>query len=180
MFNVIVTQFGAENAGEASGFQALGFDPKAFLIQLITFLLVFYVLKRFAFGKIVELLETRRKTIEEGVGLTAKMREEKEKLEKEIAHQRAEARREADKVIANSQAQTAEIIRQAEDTAKEKADKILADAKQKIEDETARARRNLEREMVDLVIEATEAVTRQKLDAKKDNELITDALKGRA
>ena len=178
MFN-FVTQFAAEEA-EASGFEALGFDPKAFLIQLVTFLLVFYILKRFAFGKIVEMLETRRKTIEEGVGLTAKMREEKEKLEKEIALKRAEARREADQVIAASQAQTAGIIKEAEDAAKEKAERILADAKQKIEDETARAKRDLEREMVDLVIEATEAVTRQKLDAKKDNQLIADALKGRA
>jgi F-type H+-transporting ATPase subunit b len=179
MIDILITRFAAEET-EASGFEALGFDPKAFLIQLVTFLLVFYVLKRFAFGKIVELLEKRRKTIEEGVALTTKLTQEKEKLDREAADTRAEARREAEQIIADSHVQTTQIIRDAEESAQEKAEKILNDARQKIEDETARARRNLEKEMVELVIQATEAVSREKLDAKKDNELIASALKGRA
>lgn len=174
-----VIRFAAEETAEESGFAALGFDLTAFLIQLVTFLLVFYILKRFAFGRVVEMLERRRKTIEEGVALTTKMQEEKAKLDKEVSKQRAEARKEADRILADGHSQAAEIIKAAEESAQEKADNIMSDARQKIEDETARARRNLEKEIVGLVINATEAVTREKLDADKDRKLISDALKGR-
>lgn len=179
MTDIFVTQFAAEEA-EASGIAALGFDPKAFLIQLVTFLLVFYILKRFAFGRIVDMLEKRRQTIEEGVTLSAKMTQEKEKLDKEVARQRAETRREAEALIADTQAQATVILKKAEASAAERANQIIEEAREKIDDEMARARRNLEKEMVGLVIEATEAVTREKLDAKKDGALITEALKGRA
>ncbi|MGI9027873.1 MAG: F0F1 ATP synthase subunit B [Candidatus Saccharimonadales bacterium] len=179
MLNTLVTRFGAEEA-EASGFAALGFDPKAFIIQLITFLLVFYVLRRFVFQRIVDMLEKRRLTIEEGVNLTSKLSEEKVKLDAEIIKIRKKAREEADEIIAATHQQTKDMIKQAEEAAETKSKAIVETAHKKIEDETARARRNLEKEMVELVIEATEAVTREKLDAKKDNALINQALKGQA
>jgi F-type H+-transporting ATPase subunit b len=179
MTNTLLTQFAAEEA-EASGIAALGFDLKAFIIQLVTFLLIFYILKRFAFGRIVDLLEKRRQTIEDGVTLSAKMAQEKEKLDKEVARLRAEARRESEQLLDDTKAQAIAILKEAETNAAERANQIIEEARAKIDDETARARRNLEKEMVDLVVEATEAVTREKLDAKKDGVLITEALKGRA
>lgn len=179
MTNILLTQFAAEEA-EASGIAALGFDPKAFLIQLITFLLIFYILKRFAFKRIVDLLEKRRKTIEEGVTLSAKMAQEKEKLDKEISRLRVEARKDAEQLLDDTKAQATVVLKEAEASAAERANQIIEEARAKIDDETARARRKLEKEMVGLVVEATEAVTREKLDAKKDGVLITEALKGRA
>lgn len=179
MTNILLTQFAAEEA-EASGIAALGFDPKAFLIQLITFLLIFYILKRFAFGRIVDLLEKRRKTIEDGVTLSAKMAQEKEKLDKEVSRLRVEARKDAEQLLDDTKAQATAILKEAEANAAERANQIIEEARAKIDDETDRARRKLEKEMVGLVVEATEAVTREKLDAKKDSVLITEALKGRA
>lgn len=181
MLNNFVTTFAAEEAGaEASGFEALGFDPKAFIIQLVTFLLVFYILKRYVFGRIVDTLEKRRLKIEEGMALTNKLTEEKKKLDEEVTKIRKQARREAEEIIASTHQHTTVMIKEAETAAKTRAEAIVKEAHKRIDDETARARRNLEKEMVNLVIEATEAVTREKLDAKKDNALITNALKGQA
>ena len=179
MIGNLITKFGAEEA-EASGIGALGLDGKAFLIQLITFLLVFYVLNRFVFGRVVELLEKRRKTIEEGVKLTTEMLAEKEKLEQEIAQAHKETRRQADELIAAAQEQASGIVKQAEESAQEKADRILAEAKQKISDETQKAMRDLEKELVELVISATQSVVREKLDEKKDRSLISRLLRERA
>ena len=179
MIDTALIRFAAEEE-EASGFAALGFDPKAFIIQLITLLLVFYILKRYVFGRIIDLLEKRRQKIEEGLKLTAQMTEEKAKLDRESAEMRAAARKAADEVISAGHQQAATMVKEAETAAAEKAQNIIAEARKKTEDEIARARRNLEHEMVDLVIDATEAVKRKKLDSKKDNALIADALKGRA
>ena len=50
----VVLKFGAEGADGASGFGALGLDGRAFIVQLITFLLVFYILNKFVFGRVVK------------------------------------------------------------------------------------------------------------------------------
>ncbi len=179
MIETMITRFGAETA-EKEGFAALGFDLKAFIIQLITFLFVFYILKRWVFGRIVALLEKRRVTIEEGLSLTNKLTEEKEKLDAEITEIRKKARKEADEIIAASHQQTTAMVKEAEAAAEAKTAAILADAQKKVEEETARARRKLEHEMVGLVAEATEVLVQEKLDPKKDAALITKALRGQS
>lgn len=175
--NIFLLQFASEEA-EPSGIAALGLDPKAFLIQFVTFLLVFYVLRKYVFSHIVNMLEKRRKTIEEGLKLTSELSEEKQKLEREIAEVHRTARKQSDEVIAASRVRADALIKEAEDKAQAKVDNMLNDAKKKIEEETKRARRGLEREIVELVIKATEFVAKEKIDPKKDEKLIAEALRG--
>jgi F-type H+-transporting ATPase subunit b len=172
----IVTNF-AETS-EASGIGALGVDGKAFIIQLVTFLLAFLVLKKWAFGPIMKVLDDRRKLIEDGVTLGEEMKKERTTLEAQISEKLAEARAQADGILANANENARDLVREAEDKAKNKADAILIDAKSRIEQETVRARQNLEKEMVSLVSEATEAIIGEKVDAKKDAALVERALKG--
>lgn len=180
MFDILITRFGVEATGEeASGIAALGFDAKAFVIQLITFLLVLFILKKFVFGKVVELLEKRRETIEKGVSLTSEMIAQKEKLEKEVEKTMKKARAEAGEIVAKTHDQTTIMIKEAEEKAQVKVDAMIKEAKSKIADETAKAKRSLEKEIVNLVIEATEIVASEKLDAKKDASLLSKALKGK-
>ncbi len=180
MINVLLTQFASETAEESSGFAALGFDPKAFLIQLITFLFVFYILKRYVFGRVVDLLEKRRMTIEDGVRLTTEIREQKEKLDKEVEKIQKDARKHADEVISEAQAQSGVILKEAEESAQAKIEILLTEAGKKIEQETQRARAAVEKEAVELVIKATEVIAREKIDTKKDQSLIANALKEQA
>jgi F-type H+-transporting ATPase subunit b len=95
-----------------------------------------------------------------------------------VADKLTEARQQADGILATAQDNAREVVREAEDKAKAKADGILVDAKSRIDQETARARQNLQKEMVILVSEATEAIIGEKVDAKKDASLIESALKG--
>ena len=176
--NVFLLQFANGEAEQASGISALGLEPKAFLIQFITFLLVFFVLKKYVFQRIVDTLEKRRKTIDDGLRLTSEALEEKQKLEKEIAVAHREARKQSDEIIAASKDQADGIISSAEQKASAKAEAILDDAKKKIEEEKQRAKRSLESDMVDLVVQATEFVAKERIDSKKDKQLITEALKG--
>ncbi len=172
-----LTLFAAEAAEHESGI--LGFNLGAFAIQLVTFIFVFLLLKRFAFQPIVNLLEKRRQTIEDGVRLGEKMEKRQEKLEEEAQAVIRDARHDADRIIANAHKESREVLREAEKTAKKKTDALLQDAQERIEEETERARRSLEKDIVGLVSEATEAVVHEKVDAKKDAELIDRAMKGR-
>ena len=64
-------------ASEAAGGNALGLSGSAFLIQLITFGLAFWVLQKYAFKPILSILAKRRETIEAGVTLGEEMRQER-------------------------------------------------------------------------------------------------------
>jgi F-type H+-transporting ATPase subunit b len=171
-----VTQF----AESSSGIGALGIDGKALVIQLVTFLLAFLVLKKWAFGPIIRLMDERRDVIEKGVNLGEEMKKERVAFEAEVQKELQKARTEADGIISGAQDTAKETVREAEDKARDKAAGILKEAEARTELEMQRARKALEKELVELVSEATEAIIDEKVDAKKDAALIDRALKERA
>ncbi len=172
-----ISQFAAESSS-SGGIGALGVDPKAFIIQMITFVLAFLVLRKFAFKPIIAVMEQRRNTIETGVKLGEQLQKEKADLEKQVAKQLQEARVKADVVMADAETAASETIRDAEDKATEKAALIVKEGKARGEQEVVRARKALETELVSLISDATETIIGEKVDAKKDSELIDRALKG--
>ncbi len=163
----------------SSGLGALGFDGQAFLIQLITFVLAFLVLRRYAFKPIIKILRERRETIESGVKLGEQMQKEKAELAAKVDEALHKARQDADGIIAGAQDTGRQAIREAEEKARAKAEGVIAEAQSRIGQETARARKQLEQEVVGLISDATEAIIDEKVDAKKDAALIERALKGR-
>jgi F-type H+-transporting ATPase subunit b len=161
----------------SSGLGALGVDGQAFLIQLITFVLAYFVLRQFAFGPILKVLKNRRETIESGVRLGEEMKSERAKLEAQIEEALHKSRQQADKIIAGAEDAGRQAIREAEDKARQKATGILKEAESRIGQDTARARKQLEKDFVGLVADATEAIIHEKVDATKDASLIEHALK---
>lgn len=172
--------FAAEESHEtASGLGALGVSPRAFVIQLISFAFVFLLLKRFAFKPIVRLLNERHKVIDDGVRMGLKMEKEKEKLDEKVAEAMRNARHEADQIIAAAHKDAREIVREAEKSAAARAERMIEDAEARITEETEGAKRKLEKDIVGLVSEATEAIVGEKVDPKKDAEIVKNVLKGR-
>lgn len=174
----LFTQFGAESS--SSGIGALGVDAKALVIQIITFALAFWVLRRYAFGPIMRVMQERRETIEKGVELGEKMQKQQAELDAKVQKTLADARAQADQVLSGANEEAKATVREAEDKARAKAEGILAEAEGRIAQDTARARQKLEKELVGLISEATEAIIDEKVDSKKDAELIDKALRGAA
>jgi F-type H+-transporting ATPase subunit b len=166
------------HAEEATGIGALGLDPLAILAQAVTFLVLFWVVKKFALDKIVQSLEDRRKTIDKGVRLGLEMQEEKDRLDQSVEKELHKARLEADKILAGAHEEAGNIIGRAEDAAGTKVEALIADAHSRIEDDVRKAKKELEQEVVSLVADATEAIIGEKLDAKKDEALIKRMLSG--
>ncbi len=166
-----------ETGHEESGI--LGVNGGAFIIQLITFILVYVLLKKFAFDKIVRLLDERHKTIDDGVRMGMRMEKEKAKLDEEIADKIREARHEADAIVAAANKDARAAIRDAEKLGQKKADAIIADAEVRAEEESKQAKLRLEKDIVGLVGKVTEVIVGEKVDAQKDSEIINKAMKGR-
>ena len=175
MVTVLPILFSSEEAG---GIAALGIDPLAILAQAVTFLVLFYIVKKFALDKIVNTLETRRKTIDNGVKLGYEMEAEKTKLDERVASALKEARVESDKILAGAQTEARQMLKDAEQLAGKKTAELIAEAHVKISTDVEKARKQLEADTLALVAEATEAIIGEKLDVKKDASLISRLLGG--
>ena len=166
-------------ADSVSGPSALGLDLGAFVVQLLTFVVVFAILRKWAFGPILRKLDERRSLIESGVRLGEEMKAEKARLAEGIARTLQETRAQADKVLTDAQADARKVIEEAESAAAARTEAIVKSAHRQIQITAERERAQLERELVGLVVDVSEAVLGEKIDTKRDNELIDKALRRR-
>ena len=157
----------------------LGLNVQAFVIQLVTFLIVLLALRQWAFKPIAKMLDERRKVINSGITLGEKMREQEAELEEKVGSELRKARDEADKILANAEQEARATIQSAEETARMRSENMINDAKVQIELETNRQRQNLEKELVGLVSEVSEAIIGEKVDVEKDAKLINRAFQER-
>lgn len=172
-----VAEAASHAAEEPQGIAALGIDPWALLAQGITFLLLVWLLKTFAFTKIVEVLEERRKAVEGSLDKAQELSKQNEEAEKRVSALLHEARAEAEDIINKSHEEAGAIVQEAEDSAGAKAEKIIADGKLQIQNEVEKARTALKEETLELVSRATSAVLAESVDAKKHESLVKKALK---
>lgn len=161
---------------EKTGIAVLGLDVKALLLQAAVFLVLFFIIKKYALENIVNTLENRRKTIDKGVALGFEMQTAKEKFDDELKALHHEAREKANEILTQAQKEASAIIKEGEVAASKKAETILKDASARIDREMETARKSLRGEMLQLVSEATEAIIGEKVDAKKDASIIERVL----
>jgi F-type H+-transporting ATPase subunit b len=164
-------------ADSSSGIGALGFSGTDFLIQLITFGLAYLILRRYAFGPIIKVMRERREMIDKGVSLGETLEKEKEDLDAKVEDLLSEARVNADALISAAEETARQTVRDAETSARDKAAIIAKEAEERITQETMRARNKLEKDLVGLISDATEAIIGEKVDAKKDASLISRFIK---
>lgn len=171
----LLTTFAATE--ESQGIAALGIDPIAIIAQAITFLALFFIIKKFALDGIVKTLEERRNKIDQGVELGYEMEREKSRLDEQVAAALQDTRKEADKIIAAAHEEAGQVMYQAETNAIRKTDQMIIDAQNKIAQDIADSKKEVEKEIRVLVAELTGKIIGQKLDAKSDAELLEKALK---
>lgn len=168
----------------AGGIAALGLDWKAFLFQLISFVIVLLILRKFVFGKLVATLEARQKAVDDSLKNAAETEEKLKSAEKTIAGMLSDARKESEALVAAGHKEAAQMVEAAEAKAVKRAEHIVAEAKASMDVELSKARDALKKETMHLVAVATEQIIGEKLDATKDAKLIEAALskaaKGRA
>lgn len=162
----------------AGGIAALGLDWKAFLFQLATFLIVLLILRKFVFGKLIATLNARQKAVDDSIKNAQATEAKLKDAEKTIAKMMAEARQEADMLVAAGHKEASKMVEAAEAKAVKRAEHIVAEAKSQMDVEVAKAREALKNETAKLVASATEHILREKLDPAKDAKLIDAALKG--
>lgn len=161
----------------SSGISSLGINLKGFFFQLITFLIVMLLLRRYVFPKLVATLEARRKTLEESLTQARQTELTLAKAETKVEEILAKARVQADAALADAKVQADKIIASGELKASERAARIIKDAEGALSKEREKLHSELKSELAALVVTATEKVLREKIDEKEDRALIEKSLK---
>jgi F-type H+-transporting ATPase subunit b len=156
--------------------EALGIDGKLLIEQTIAFLILVAILGKFVYPALVKAIETRREQIEAGMKEAKQAEEALVNAEAKVADMLADARKEADEILARSHQEATTMVADAEEKAKARAEQIVADARTQLDVEVRKAREALKSDTVELVALATERIVGEKLDAKKDANLIKGAL----
>lgn len=172
-----MVSIGTQFADSTSGIGAFNINLKSFLFQLLTFLIVLLIFKRWILPPINKTIEARRKTLEESLQNARKAQEDLEKAEARVEEMVKKGRADADDVIKNAQAEYKSIVAKAESAAEAQAQRVIADAKDQISQEHNKLREELKGELTNLVVLTTQKVLRTKLDSKQDAKLVEQSIK---
>lgn len=143
---------------------------------VIVFLVLLFVLTKFAWRPILDAVEAREEGIREALEEAARRQEEAEKLVREQREQLNDARRKAREIIAEGREAGERVRRDIEEKAREEGQRMLERARREIEREKDAALETVRTEAVELAMAAASRLLEQRLDAERDRELILDYL----
>jgi F-type H+-transporting ATPase subunit b len=151
--------------------------PGLMIWTVVCFLITLFVLKRFAFGPIQNMLDERRDRIRRSIEEADKARTEARKLLEEHRALIGQARGQAEDILAEAR-KVAESQRQRvkEETEADR-QRRLEETKRQIQAETHRALEQIRSEVADLTLVATAKVTGKVLDDSDHRRLIEDAIR---
>lgn len=142
----------------------------------ITFLLLVFVLSKVAWKPIVNALNEREKNIQSSIDRAEQAKKEAEKILAEVKAERAKAQVEADKIVGDAKAYAEKVRAELLEKANDEARKVVADAKADIELAKQRAMIELKNTIADLAVEAASKIIQHNLDAERHKELIAGVI----
>ena len=175
-FVIAAAAHAAEAEQSAGLFEALGINWKLLIENGLAFLILVLLLAKFVYPALMKAVDARRDAIEAGLKEAKESQEAAEKAQAQVGEMLEAARKDADDIIARSHQEASLLVSDAEDKAKGRAEQIVADARQQLDNDVRKAREALKRDTVELVALATERVIGEKLDDKKDAALVSKAL----
>jgi len=151
-------------------------DLQQIISQALSFLLLLWVLRRFAWRPLLTMLDQRRAHIEEGLRSIAQRKDEVATLQVEYTQKLATIHEEARGKIQEAILEGKRIALEIQEEARAQGRAILNKAKETVELELAKAKVTLRDEVAGMTMEALERILRQKLDAKTDRALVDAVL----
>jgi F-type H+-transporting ATPase subunit b len=130
---------------------------------LLAFIIVFVLLRKFAWGPILNSLGEREKTIADSLATAERVKREMAQLKSENEELMAKAREERGVMLKEARETKDKIINEAKEQAKVEANKIIAEAQQAINAQKMAALTDVKNQVGKLVIEVTEKVLRKQL-----------------
>ena len=173
----ILTQFANSGASEKAGlFDSLGIDWALLAFQTVAFLILLFVLRKFVYPPMMEMLVKREKDLKAADAAAKSAKENADRAEEMTAEMMRKARAQASDIVASAREEATEVVEEAAKKATAKSEALIKEAHNTIAQEIENAKKDLHNSTLELVAEATGKVLGKKIDAKTDTKLISEAL----
>lgn len=153
-----------------------GVQPTLLFGQIVNFLIILFLLRKFFYGKILKILDDRKKTIEESLKnadlIELRLKETEEKSVKVLE----DAQKQAQKIITDAKTQADEIAKQASIDAKKTIEAAIISAQDQIESHKQKITDELQDQTLSLVSRVVQKVLGKNLKQAERNDLTKQAL----
>jgi F-type H+-transporting ATPase subunit b len=163
-------------AEEGGGNALIDVVPGLMIWTIVTFAIVLFVLRRFAFGRIQGLIDERRDRIRQALDEADKAREEARQLRELTRQEREQAIAERDRALEEGRRQAQEQLRRAREEADADLQRRLEENRRALEAENRKLHDEIRRDVVELTLLASEKVTRKSLDEEDQRRLIDETI----
>jgi F-type H+-transporting ATPase subunit b len=157
--------------------QTFGLNPFLTIAQIVNFLILFYILKRYLYPPLFKVFKKREELVKESIEKAEASEKALEKAKAQEADIIKKAKTTADEIIKEAREQSDEIVKSAEGLAKERTDKMLKDAKSQIELETTEAQEELNKYVLQLSTDILKKSLGNVFTDKEQSEIIDRAMK---
>ncbi|WP_018627022.1 F0F1 ATP synthase subunit B [Niabella aurantiaca] len=147
-----------------------------FVWIFVAFVIVFLVLKKFAWKPIIKMLNEREQNIAGAIASAEKVKAEMAQLQSENEALLAKAREERAQLLKEARETKDKIVNEAKEQAKTEASRIIADAQQAINAQKMAALTDVKNEVGKMVIEVSEKVLKQQLAGQDKQEEYINSL----
>ena len=142
------------------------FSYGLFIWQVLVFVLLIFLLRKFAWKPILEAVNEREESIEGALKAAEKAREEMKSLQADNEAVLREAREERERILKEARDMKNKMISEAKDAAATEADKAIVSAKAAIEAEKTAAIAELKNQAASLSIDVAEKILGQELSTE--------------
>lgn len=141
--------------------QGFGINLKLLFAQLVNFAILFFIFKKWLLKPIWEILEKRKNIIEDGIKKSQEIEQKLLKIEELKKKEMEKIRVEIERIIENSKKRGEALEKEILLDAEKKAEKILMEARAKIDLEKERLRDDLKKEFASLLILSLEKILKK-------------------
>lgn len=143
----------------------------------LTFLLLLFILGKFAWKPILTALKQREEAIKESLAQAELAKEEAKKILAENQASLAKAEEESKKIIEESRAYAENLKQQILNESKAQANKLIEDATAEIERKKLAAFDELKNEIAKIAVDAASKILKENLDAEKNKQIVDKYIK---
>ncbi len=152
-------------------------DPGLFIWTIITFLVLLFLLAKFAWKPLMAMLDKREDMIRESLDNVEKAKDELERINAESGEMLAQAREEAQNILKQSKETAEKLKSDVLNQAEEKARLIRQEAEASIETAKDKALAEIKSEVVDLSLQIAGKLIRKNISAQENQDLIEQSLR---
>ena len=152
-------------------------DPGLFIWTILTFLVLLTLLAKFAWGPLLEALESRQAQIRKSLDDAQLAQQELERLQQESSQIVRAARVESESIVTQSRSDAERLREEMKQKARAEASAIVKNAERQIQLETSRALQQIRHEAVDLSVMIASKLIQRNLTKEDNDRLIEEALR---